>query len=346
MVQRRIIPKTVADTYVRHPLAQRCGLGGVGEQSAKGGGDVTAGENRFRGNPLRLPRGRWWCVQWTPRFTPLPHLHPRRAPPLRRDPPHRPPHLHLAAVVADQADQSFGERAGAALCALDATAVVQRLPPRERCAPQLEGRRSGLRCDPLDRGADSRVLKRRMQQRAVRAEDGLELRKAATPKPTPTRHRPPDAERLRRLEKGLEHGLADRAPLVAEAAVHVGIAGGDAGDGIAGARDRPPELDRAPILERVPAPGIAIDVLEPIATELQLLQYGGEMDQDVGARAGVDTVAEEEIVAGLHRTAGSGTALEHSHPLPCLRQVGCGDQGVVAASDHGDIEHPASPLFA
>src|SRR5690606_18858118 len=74
---------------------------------------------------------------------------------------------------------------------------------------------------------------------------------------------------------------------------------------------------------------VQLEVFEPVTLQLQLLDHGGEADEDVRAAAEVEPVAGDDLLRG-YRSADQVTALEHRHTLARPSEVRGGHQAVVA----------------
>ena len=157
--------------------------------------------------------------------------------------------------------------------------------------------------------------------------------------------RRPEAER-RELAGGED--VLDLVVLVEQPAVGVGVARGVARDLLDRALAVEPRGQVRAVRERDVRERVRVQVLEPVAAEqpeLVVDQQRVGLDQRVAGRARVDRVARAEQLLGCGAAARDVPRVEHQHLVAGDRQVGGGDQAVVAGAGDDDLRvrtHPTS----
>src|SRR5690606_17926492 len=128
-------------------------------------------------------------------------------------------------------------------------------------------------------------------------------------------------------EKGLQYQPGEGAPVVQEAAIGVPLPGELPLQLLCRALRVTMDEEGVPVGVRGEEEGVQLEVFEPVALQLQLLDHGGEADEDVRAAAEVEPVAGDDLLRG-HRSADQVTALEHRHTLACPSEIRGGHKAV------------------
>src|SRR5690606_30190124 len=172
----------------------------------------------------------------------------------------------------------------------DAALVVERLPEQERGGERLSRRRARLCRHPHQRRLHLLLTEVVVDDLAVRPHDG-----AQRPAPVPAKGAVQE-EAASQLEgrwggeKGLQYQPGEGAPVVQEAAIGVPLPGELPLQLLCRALRVTMDEEGVPVGVRGEEEGVQLEVFEPIALQLQLLDHGGEADEDVRAAAEVESV--------------------------------------------------------